>query len=187
MAPRSKVDADGMKPCTKCGCTLSVSSFYTTGKKVDGSPKFNSWCKPCVKSKMASYHKETYGPDALSHSAERRTRSVKSYMQYLLAKARKRNQCDIAIDDLLRLWSEQDGKCAMTKWPMTMTLGRGRCETNASIDRIDSKKGYVIGNVQLVCRCVNVAKSDMSVDFFMALCSAVARGDYGIQNSSLAA
>lgn len=187
MAPRSKIDADGMKSCTKCGCMLPVSSFYTTGKKVDGSPKFNSWCKACAKLKMASYHKSTYGPESLSYSAEKRTRSVRAYMQYLLAKAKKRNVCDVTLDFLEGLWLSQGGVCAMTGWTMTMVLGHGRCETNASIDRIDSSKGYVVGNVQLVCRCVNVAKSDMSVEFFKALCSAVAEMDDGIQNTSLAA
>lgn len=187
MAPRSKIDDTGHKNCTKCGEYLHTSSFYTTGTKTDGSPKYNSWCKACTKLKMADYHKHTYGPDALSRSAEKRTRSVRAYMQYLLAKARKRNICDIEVDDLLQLWAAQDGKCAMTEWPMTMTLGRGRCETNVSIDRVNSDLGYIRGNVQLVCRCVNIAKSDMSVAMFRALCAAVTEVANGVQNTRVAA
>lgn len=187
MAPKSKVNAEGMKPCSKCGLSLTVSSFYTTGKKVDGSPKFNSWCKSCSKKKMASYHKMTYGPEKLSHSAEKRTKTVRAYLQYLLAKARKRNVCRITADDLERIWAIQSGQCALTRWKMTTVLGRGRCETNASIDRINSDFGYVEGNVQLVCRCVNVAKSDMSVELFKAMCSAVSEVVDDIQDASMAA
>jgi hypothetical protein len=33
-----------------------------------------------------------------------------------------------------------------------------------SVDRIDSSKGYVPGNVQLVCKWVNLAKQDYSND-----------------------
>lgn len=187
MAPRSRIDETGSKNCTKCGDLLPVSSFYTTGKKVDGSPKYNSWCKSCAKLKMASYHKKTYGPNALAYSAERRTRSIGSYMRYLLAKARKRHLCEVTTDDLLKLWDNQRGNCAMTGWPMTMILGRGRCETNASIDRIDSGIGYTHGNVQLVCRCVNVAKSDMSISEFRALCAAVMEVENGIQDARVAA
>lgn len=187
MAPRSKVEADGTKPCSKCGSFLPVSAFYTTGKKVDGSPKFNSWCKSCSKEKMASYHRRTYGPEKLSFSSEKRTRNVRAYMQYLLAKARKRNVCEVTVGFLERLWSDQRGMCAMTGWNMTMTLGRGRCETNASIDRINSNLGYIEGNVQLVCRCVNVAKSDMSVEFFKSMCTSIWERGNGIQNASVAA
>lgn len=32
----------------------------------------------------------------------------------------------------------------------------------ASLDRIDSTKGYVKGNVQFVCRAINLAKSTFS-------------------------
>ena len=33
------------KACTKCNNIFELSNFYTTGKKVDGTPKYNSWCK----------------------------------------------------------------------------------------------------------------------------------------------
>lgn len=32
----------------------------------------------------------------------------------------------------------------------------------ASVDRIDSKKGYDFGNVQFVSACMNLAKKDMT-------------------------
>ena len=55
-----------------------------------------------------------------------------------------------------------------------MRLADGVVSTNASIDRIDSEIGYVAGNIQLVCRCVNVAKHDLTMNEFVMLCSAVA-------------
>lgn len=42
--------------------------------------------------------------------------------------------------------------------------------TNVSVDRIDSTKGYVRDNVQLTQAVVNIAKSDMPDDLFLALC-----------------
>lgn len=173
MAPKSKVRPDGTKVCTKCGQAAPLSGFYTTGARVDGTPKHNSWCKMCTKSKMASYHERTYGPDRLSFSASRRTRSPRAFLQYLLAKARRRGHTEIDVEYLLSLWEVQNGNCALTGWPMSMLLGNGVIPTNVSIDRIDSSRGYVVGNVQLVCRAVNIAKSDLSVDQFFALCAAV--------------
>jgi hypothetical protein len=175
------------KNCTKCGECLPMTSFYTTGKKADGSPKYNSWCKACVKTKMASYHKKTWGPDALQRSAFKRTQTVRSYLAYLRAKAVRRGGNCITLDELVALWDRQIGRCALSGWQLTTKLGSGNVPTNCSIDRIDPSQGYVLGNVQLVCRAVNVAKSDLAPDMFLLLCSAITEKANGVQNASLAA
>jgi hypothetical protein len=169
------VEEQKMKFCTRCGTTKSLLSFYTTGKKVSGEPKYNSWCKSCISEKQASYHKKTWGEEKLKYSAMKRTKSVRSYLQYLRSKAmqRKKSSDAISLDDLELLWVSQDGKCALTGWQLTMELANGVVPTNCSIDRIDSTKGYETNNVQLVCRAANVAKHDLSQRDFVALCAAV--------------
>jgi len=174
------------KACSKCKQVLPLSEFYTNGKKADGSAKYNSWCKLCTKQKMASYHKRTWGPEQLHFVATKRTRSIRAFVSYLLAKAKKRRSCDVSLNEVEQLWHKQDGKCALTGWTMTMVLGKGKVHTNASIDRIDSNKDYVSGNIQLVCFAANVAKSNLSVGDFVKLCEAVS-AFHAIQNSSLAA
>ncbi len=165
--------ADGTKPCTKCGSIFPLSSFYTTGKLASGRPKYNSWCKVCIKEKMSSYHKRTWGEERLNFTALKRTSSVRSYLSYLLAKAKRRKDCEISLDYLENLWRVQSGRCALSGIEMTRVLGRGIVQTNASIDRIDASKGYERGNVQLVCRSVNVMKMDMSQSEFLALCRSI--------------
>ena len=187
MARQSIALVDGKKPCTKCKSMLPINQFYTTGKKVNGEPKYNSWCKACSKDKQASYHTKTWGPEKLQYTASRRTRSVRSYMSYLLAKAKQRKKdCSIDISFLESLWGKQAGLCAMTGWPLTMILGKGKVYTNASIDRIDPSLSYTKGNVQLVCLAANVAKNDLSSDMFVSLCQAIVN-QHGIQNRSMAA
>ena len=163
------------KRCTHCGVMQMLSSFYTTGRLVDGSPKYNSWCKACISKKQASYHKRTWGEDKLKYTAFKRTKSVRSYLQYLRAKAVQRKKVGgvISVDALELLWQTQRGLCALTGWPMTMELANGVVPTNCSLDRIDSGQGYVVGNVQLVCRAANVAKSDLSTADFVKMCRAV--------------
>ena len=172
MAPVSRI-ANGRKPCSKCKEVLLIRQFSTTGKKVDGSPKYNSWCKACIKAKQASYHKRTWGPERLHYTALKRTKSARAYLTYLLGKARRRNACSVSVDDIERMWSEQGGRCALSGFEMTMKLGKGVTPTNASIDRIDSTKSYTKDNVQLVCRAVNVAKSDLTTKVFLELCAAI--------------
>ena len=43
-----------------------------------------------------------------------------------------------------------------------------------SIDRIDSRKGYVPGNIMIVCWAVNCMKNDMSLYQFKRMCARVA-------------
>jgi hypothetical protein len=177
-----------MKNCTQCGDHLLICEFYTTGKKKDGTPKYNSWCKKCIGKKMASYHKRTWGAEKLQFSAAKRTRSVQSFLAYLLYKARQRKTCDLTIEQLMQIWHLQDGKCALTGWNMTMQLGKGQIPTNASIDRIDSSIGYENDNVQLVCRAANVAKSNLTQENFVRLCAAVLeKQNEGLQDTRLAA
>lgn len=79
--------------------------------------------------------------------------------------ARKSKRCiDITFDDLWHIWVSQDGKCALSGVAMTWITGQGRIgiHTNASIDQIDPAKGYVKGNVQLVCMIANKMKSDLT-------------------------
>lgn len=162
-----------MKTCTKCNETLELCDFYTTGKKVDGSPKYQSWCKSCISSKMKSYHKKTWGDEKLQFTAYKRTKSVRSYITYLRQKAVRRKSSCLTIDELEEIWNKQNGKCALTGWDMTMILGKGNIDTNASIDRIDSSLGYIENNVQFICRAVNVFKSNATEELLYKMCEAI--------------
>ena len=170
-----------VKSCTHCKESKVLFDFYTTGKLKSGLPKYNSWCKFCIGIKQASYHKRVWGLDKLQYTAFKRTKTARSYLQYLRSKAsqRRKNEEIISLDALELLWISQNGKCAITGWPMTMELANGVVETNCSIDRVDSNYGYAVGNVQLVCRIVNVSKTSLSKNDFLALCKAVVENHHG--------
>jgi hypothetical protein len=81
---------------------------------------------------------------------------------------------DLSLDDLADLYEEQKQRCALTDLDIAFPLVGHPQKALASIDRIDSKKGYTKDNVQLVTRQVNMMKQAYDQDMFIATCIAVA-------------
>lgn len=91
----------------------------------------------------------------------------------------------LTTEYLWGLFELQNRKCALTGVDLCFhNLKRhdpktynGNCHPDsngtASLDRIDSSKGYVIGNVQWVHKDINIMKLDHSVDYFIKLCEMV--------------
>lgn len=88
------------------------------------------------------------------------------FLSNVVRGARKRNiDCDISIDDLDNLWEKQQGRCAYTN--RKLSIATDGC--TASLDRIDSSKGYYIGNVQYLHKDVNVSKWAMKEETFFQM------------------
>jgi hypothetical protein len=73
---------------------------------------------------------------------------------------------------------KQNGKCSLTGEDLyfdnkndigNIVYGSG----NLSVDRIDSSKGYIEGNIQLVKKWVNISKNSMSQQEFIESCRKV--------------
>lgn len=98
--------------------------------------------------------------------------------QHLLHTVEKRSQksqkgFDLDVEYLKDLWERQKGVCPYTG--IKMGLPRNIKEKQfipdaPSIDRIDSSKGYVKGNIEFVCLSVNYAKNgftkNQTIEFF---------------------
>lgn len=65
-----------------------------------------------------------------------------------------------------------DGTCALSGLPIR--IGRHSRDNTASLDRIDSSKGYIRGNVQWLHKDVNWMKNTLDQQRFVELCKAVA-------------
>lgn len=77
----------------------------------------------------------------------------------------KKQTTDIDIDYLMEIWNEQKGKCAYTDVILTQPNHKNKGENKiytASVDRKDSSKGYVKGNIQYVSISINYMKSTLS-------------------------
>jgi hypothetical protein len=75
-----------------------------------------------------------------------------------------RKHVSVTVNDLMVMWSAQNGKCAVTGLPMSFSGGDVRL---CSVDRVNSGKGYSADNVQLLCLWVNRGKNTMDNDCFL--------------------
>lgn len=86
--------------------------------------------------------------------------------------AEKRNlEFNITIEYLWNIWKQQNGKCALSG----LELNLNRIKGTASVDRIDSSKGYVEGNVQWIHKHLNKMKMEFSQDYFINFCNIVSK------------
>jgi hypothetical protein len=85
---------------------------------------------------------------------------------------------NLTLQDLKDQWDKQNGICPYTGWKMKTA----ECQTRekikktpdrASLDRIDSKKGYIKGNVQFVSLISQYAKNDWNGEVIFEFASAV--------------
>lgn len=91
-------------------------------------------------------------------------------------RAKKRGlKFELTTEFLKELWEKQDGKCAITKLPMTFINDEGRIYTNVSIDQIEPNNGYTKENVQLVCMAVNQLKSDFTMNEVLTICESIVK------------
>jgi hypothetical protein len=133
------------RTCKTCKKVLDISNF---------SKNINS---------KGSYHR-TICKDCLQTSRKNITsRSPYSFLSQSFAKlkhgrAKDGIKWEIDINDVYKLWDEQQGKCAISGLNMTYHLSEGNKHFNASIDRIDNLKPYIRSNIQLVCVRVNYLK-----------------------------
>ena len=93
-----------------------------------------------------------------------------TYWSRVINTAKRRNiKFDISIEFGWQIFENQNSKCKISG--LNLSFGEkksGRSQT-ASLDRIDSSKGYIEGNVQWVHKDVNRMKSDFSEEYLFNL------------------
>lgn len=84
-------------------------------------------------------------------------------------------QFEITVVDAWEAVVKQGGKCAMTGEELRFQLpGEAPCAQTASLDRIDSSKGYVIGNIQWIHKRVQKMKWAFTEREFVIACRQIA-------------
>ncbi|RTL07635.1 hypothetical protein EKK58_00240 [Candidatus Dependentiae bacterium] len=99
----------------------------------------------------------------------------KTYWSRTRARAQKDGRAfTLSIEDMNNLLMAQEKKCAISGLPIETTKRhRYKTKATASLDRIDSSKGYTLDNVQWVHKHVNRMKHTFDQAYFEDLCRRV--------------
>lgn len=166
--------ASDLKQCPKCSETKPLSQFNKDKTKRLG---VSSYCKLCASEYSSSYY--TANGERIrtritkyTHSHVRyEYKSVLSRLKNLVAKAKGRRwKVEITYEYLVALWESQNGLCTYSGLPLTYEANQSN---TVSLDRIDSKLGYIEGNVQLVCAMVNRMKQEFAEADFLSMCRTI--------------
>lgn len=104
--------------------------------------------------------------------------------QYLSRLKWRQKEIDITLDDLIDIWKAQKGSCAYSGVKLKLVFRDADWNTStASIDRIDSSKGYIKGNIQWVHKRINTMKNDMIEEEFIEWCRLVSIKKGGVCGS----
>lgn len=166
------------RSCKKDYRDISIKGRYSIYKNAD-----NKWCSKCSSCGV----EQAYTRRNHATESEREERKCKkctqlargfSNNQYVGAKQRLYNKFsksakarEIEWDiNLETMFSSYDGKCTLTGW--NISIDYKNC--TASLDRIDSSKGYFKDNIQWVHKMINMSKNNLDQSKFINMCKAVA-------------
>lgn len=146
------------KTCFKCKQTKDVKEFHHNITTKDG---YRTYCKECNLKVRLIKSKTLDGVigDCIA-SGKRRTNLI----------------YDINKEFLKNLYAKQNGLCVLSGIPLEFKQGNNNFRMNPyrlSVDRIDSSKGYIKNNIQLICAIINQMKTDMSQIEFIQICEKI--------------
>ena len=141
----------------ECG-KINVVSCITLIKGVSNG------CRQCTHSKTGIDHPSFNGYKEIPGSW---------FSRY--SKTKKR-EFTITIEEVYNLWIKQNKKCALSGLDINFkNLNQNTYDLicTASLDRINSKKGYTLDNVQLVHKDINMMKKEYNQEYFIEMCKLV--------------
>lgn len=156
--------------CDNCGKEFERPAKEV--KRIKERGRHMYCCKECVRNGVSNTRTGmhiTVSEKLLEHLKKISVskRDEYSLFRYTLRSAKRRfKDINITLEDLKEQWEKQKGICPFTGLKLILPHDSNIHEIDffhrASLDRIDSSKGYIKGNIQFVSTPINYMKSDKS-------------------------
>lgn len=171
----------------KVVCTLCETEYL---KRIDSLKSDSKKCRSCsnkekhlnnVKNKVISHKGYSSGHQGTGDLSKTQLFRIKNGCE------KRKIEWDknyMNTDNLWDLMVAQNHRCKLSGIEITLSKGKNTpMQTNhrnldysgwtASLDRINSNKGYIKGNVQWVHRNINIMKNSYDQDYFIDLCKKI--------------
>lgn len=147
------MDRQNKKQFVQLTCVKCQASFSKEKKEYDRQVKRKGNCNFFCNRQCAGFLQESK-PGA----------HFQFILKACLASAKRKNlEFNLTKEYLKSLWEKQSGKCAYTGIQLEPPTHKYlQSPRKGSLDRIDSSKGYIKGNVEYVCVFVNLGKNGFS-------------------------
>lgn len=157
---------EGSRYFAQCKC-LACGNDFTARLDSVISPEREA-CG-CQRSPINSDNKNWRGHGEISHTQYTRVR------QGALSRdcANRKMPFEISIEYMWDLFLKQNRKCALSGVELSFSSKAKLKDGTASLDRIDSSRGYIEDNVQWVHKLVNIMKQAMTDDDFISWCQKI--------------
>lgn len=132
--------------------------------------------------------KKHSGCDELDHKWNRVGEIPLSHLNAIKQNAIKRNlNYTVTPEYLWNLFLKQNRKCALSGVQLDFTLQRNSSRTRsigttASLDRINSKIGYIEDNVRWIHKELNIMRGSLSDERFLYWCGQCFNNQYSVEN-----
>jgi len=146
------------RDCESCGESKQSRKFrIRTESKIHGRRPF---CLTCEKARHGKNYQNNKAA-RLKNIENYRTENweMKMLWQAKATATRKNIPFDLDVNDIVI-----PTHCKYLGIPLTRSLGGGVVWSNTSLDRIDSSKGYVKGNIEVISRKANSMKNMADLD-----------------------
>nr|DAE03160.1 MAG TPA: restriction endonuclease [Podoviridae sp. ctU7u6] len=152
--------------CSECKMYKSADEFFHVAHNKHRK-EISYMCKECKKRVRKEKVNELSDAESLLETMKIRLNDARN-------RAKKKNlYFDLTLDNLMNLWTQQKGKCALTGFDMTYRYVCNKYKYSVSLDRINPEKGYTLNNLQLVCHAANMMKGTFSEDELLKFCNAI--------------
>jgi hypothetical protein len=145
----------------KCKCECGTERFVRT----DSLTRKGTKSCGCINKQTGRNHPTWKGYEDISASF---------WKQYEWSAKTRKLLFTVTIKDAWKIFQKQKGCCAFTGLKLTFPKDARDITSNASLDRIDSSKGYEKDNIQWVDKRINFMKYTLCTSEFIELCKLVA-------------
>lgn len=165
----------------KINCDNCSKEFERENREVKRSLKkgMKQYCSVACSSKVNYKNLTAYriNPNKPFVKRNRKINELSHFNRHIRRTRGRGKEVNIDAEYLKLVWEKQNGVCPYSGIKMEELgySGKQKLYKVASLDRIDSKKGYIKGNVQFVVTCLNHMKGTLSHEETISLCKEIAK------------